>query len=284
MVKALATLLILFSLSYGKIIDALAAVVNSEPITTYEIQKLVAKLHIPPQKALELLIQKRLEEEQIKKLGIEVDDFELEEALETFARNKGMDTLALREAIESQGLPWEVYRETFREQLMRKKLYDKISKMEGKNISEKELREYYENHKEEFTIARKAKVQKYISPSKEVLQKIQHNPLYRPDTPALLVTGEEELHLDRINPAFANMINHTPEGGFTPIIPLPNDDRYLLIMVESKSDKEEIPFDQVREYILNKLVTQNRGKSVKEYFDKLRASAQIKILRMPKGE
>ncbi|MRI84199.1 MAG: hypothetical protein C6I00_07255 [Nitratiruptor sp.] len=282
--KILAIVLLLWSLAPAKVIDALAAIVNGEPITTYEIQQIASRLHISPQEALELLIRKKIEESQIQKLGIDVDEFELEEAIDAFAREKGMDLLALRQAIESQGIDWQTYKTRFKERLLRQKLYEAIIQQLGKNITPKQLENYYNNHKEEFTIARRAKVLKYISPSKELLEQIRANPLYRPENPALLAMGEEELDLQQVNPAFANLINNTPEGGFTPIIPLPNDNRYLLLLVQSKSDKRTLPFEQVQPFILTKLLAQDRERRVKEYFDKLRASAKVTILRMPKGE
>ncbi len=267
--------------SWAKMIDAIAVIVNNEPITTYEIAKVSSALHIPKSEALDLLIQKRLEEEQIKKLGIEVDEFELQEAIDKFAKEKGMDIFSLRQALESQGTSWEDYKKSFKEQLLRKKLYQKIATMTQAQPSEEMLKEYYENHKSEFTLAKRAHLIKYISPSKEILEKVKQNPLYEPENPVMLVKGSEDVELDKLNPAFASIINKTPQGSFTPILPLPNDNRYLLILVDSKQDYVTIPFEKAKGYILNKLASQNRSKSVKEYFDKLRASANIKVLRNP---
>ena len=275
-------LILLFGISlYATLIDGIAAVVNNEPITIYEIKQAAQRLHISPKDALELLIQKRIEESQIKKLGIDVDDFELERAIENFAAQKGMDLATFRQAIESQGISWSEYKKSFKEQLLRKKLYEKIAQDLSSNISEEQLRDYYENHKNEFTLAKKATLYKYISPSKEILERIRQNPLYTPENPALLAKGEEKVDLETLEPTFAAIINKTPEGGFTPILPLPNDKRYLLILVKSKEDQITIPFEKAKGFILNKLSNKNRSKSVKEYFDKLRASANIKIIRMP---
>jgi parvulin-like peptidyl-prolyl isomerase len=275
-------LLLLFGIGLSAaMIDGIAAVVNNEPITMYEIEQAAKRLHISPKEALELLIQKRIEESQIKKLGIDVDDFELEKAIENFAAQKGMDLASFRQAIESQGVSWSDYKRSFKEQLLRKRLYERIARDLASNITEEQLRDYYENHKNEFTLAKKATLYKYISPSKEILERIRQNPLYTPQNPALLAKGEEKVDLETLEPTFAAIINKTPEGGFTPILPLPNDDRYLLILVKSKEDRITIPFEKAKGFILNKLSNKNRSKSVKEYFDKLRASANVKIIRMP---
>jgi len=267
--------------AFARLIDGIAAVVNDSPITIYEIQKTSRALRVPPKEALELLIQKRLEEEQIRKLGIEVDDFELDEALERFAQSKGMSLPDLRRQIESRGIPWQEYKKSFKEQLLRKKLYQKIAQSHQSRPTREQLHEYYQNHLEEFVLAKRARLYKYVSPSKEILEKIRQNPMYKPKNPALLATGEEEVNLEEIEPTVAAIINKTPEGGFTPILPLPNDHRYLLILVKSKEEKITIPFEKAQHFILNKLMGKTSQQSVKEYFNRLRASANVKILRMP---
>ena len=279
--RTFAALLLITSALFAQIVDGIAAIVDGKPITLYEIAKVSHKTGLPPKEALELLIQKRLEEEQIKKLGVSVSDAELEREIERFARQKGLDYFGLRDAVESQGMDWQDYKRGFRERLLRKKLFDKIVATQGRP-SPQQIREYYENHPEEFTIAKKATLIKYVSPSKEVLERIRQNPLYRPENPDLLATGEEQVVLENLEPAFASIINRTPEGSFTPIIPLPQNQGYLLILVKSKEGEQKVPFEQVEGYIAQKLTKSGGTKSVKEYFDKLRASADVKIIRLPK--
>ena len=266
---------------FAKLIDGIAATVNNQPITIYEILSTAKNLNISKKQALDLLIQRRLEEEQIKKLGINVNDYEVEQALQNFAAQKGLDVYKLRQIIESKGVPWEVYKKEFKDQLLRKKLYEKISSMNQSRPNEEQLKEYYNNHIDEFKLAKRAVLYKYISPSKEILEKIRQNPLYKPQNPALLVSGTEEVNLEELEPTFAAIINKTPEGGFTPILPLPNDNRFLLIMVQSKKDTITVPFEKAKAFIANKLTKSSETKSIKEYFDKLRSSANIKIYRMP---
>ena len=264
-------------LSFAKVIDAVAIVVNDEPITTYEIEKTAKELGIPPSQAIDLLIQKKIERSEARRLGITVDDFELQNAIDDFARKKGMDIFELRNALENEGIEWEEYKKRFKEQLLRQKLYDRIAQLQMGQIDEAQLKEYYDTHKNEFEVAKKVKVIKYISPSKEILERIRQNPLYEPSDPLLLQKGGETIDLEKVNPQFAALLSQTPEGSFTQILPL--QDRYLLLYVEKKEGKELIPFEEAKNYILNKLAKKSRATSVKDYFDKLRASANIEILK-----
>ncbi len=264
---------------YAKFLDGIAIIVNNEPITTYEIEQTAQNLHIPKKEAIDLLIQKKLEVAQAKKLGISVSDFEVQNAIDNFARSKGMDIFSLREAIESKELSWEEYKKSFKEQLLRKKLYEAIARLQSKAPREQQLKEYYQNHPQEFQVAKRVQIVKYLSPSKEVLAKIDQNPLYQPQNPMLLQKGEESVELQKVNPKFATLLSQIPEGHFGPILPL--GDRYMLIYVAKKEGKEQIPFEEAKGYILKKLANTTRGKSVKEYFQKLKASANIKIVRLP---
>ncbi len=279
MKRVLLAVLVLACFGYAKFLDGIAIVVNGEPITTYEIQKTAARMGIPKKEAIDLLIQKKLEKSQAKKLGVEVSDFEVQNAIDNFARSKGMDIFSLREAIESKGLSWEEYKKSLKEQLERKKLYSAILHLQAKKPDEEQLKEYYDSHKNEFEVAKKVHIVKYISPSKELLAKIAQNPLYQPQSPMMLQKGEEVLDLSKVDPKFAFLLNHTPEGSFTQILPI--GDKFLLIYVDKKEGKELIPYEEARGYIIKKLASKVEGKSIKEYFDRLKASANIKIVRLP---
>ncbi len=277
--KKLLITVLLGSILVAKMVDGIAIVVNNEPITLYEIQSTAQKLHITPRQAIDLLIRKKLEEAQIKKLGIDVSEFELEDAIDNFARQKGMDILSLRQALEAQGIDWESYKKSFKEQLLRKKLYEKISQLNAKQISESRLKEYYNTHKEEFSVAKRVLVTKYISPSKELLEEIRRNPLTKAQNALFLQKGDELIELDKVDPRFATMLNSLKEGEFSQILPL--GEKYLLLYIQKKEGKEYIPYQEARNFILNKLTNQKGSKSIKEYFDRLKASANIKIIRLP---
>ncbi len=277
--RIVATLVLLFGLAlWGKMIDAVAVVVDGEPITTYEILNAAEKLGITKKAAIDLLVRQKLEEKQIKKLGIKVSESEVEKAIEEIARSKGMDLLSFQQALERQGIDWEGYKKAIKKQLLRKKLYAKIARTQTKMPSESEMKAYYESHPEEFTVAKKVEVTKYISPSKEVLARVAENPM-APQDPMVLTKGKEIIDLSKVNPQFASLLARTPEHSFTPILPL--GDRYLLLYIDRKIGVEKIPFEEAKNYILNKLANKSGTKNVKEYFDKLKAAADIKVLRLP---
>ena len=72
----------------AEVLDRIVATVNNIPITSYEVKKLSKRLNIDKNKALNILLNQKLIESEIKKRGIVVDNFELESALESIAKKK----------------------------------------------------------------------------------------------------------------------------------------------------------------------------------------------------
>ena len=278
--KKITLFLLFFTLfACAKIIDAIAIVVDGEPITTYEILSTAQKLHIPKKEAIDLLVRQKLEEEQIKKFHIHVSDEEVENTINTIIQSKGMDRFTFQQDLENRGISWQEYKDAIKKQLLRKKLYKKIAQMQTKMPTESELKNYYASHPEEFTVAKKVEVTKYIAPSQEILEQITKNPLATPKNAVLLAQGKEIIDLDKVDPRFASLLARTPRGHFTPILPL--GDKFLLLYIDKKIGTKKIPFSEAKNYILNKLANQSGTKNVKEYLDKLKAAANIKVLRLP---
>lgn len=264
---------------WGKMINAVAVIVDGEPITTYEILNLSQKLGITKKDAIDLLVRQKLEQKQIKKFGIKVSDREVQEAILNIARSKGMTLAQLQAALASQGVSWQNYTESIKKQLLRKKLYRAIMQITARNISEQDLRNYYNTHPHEFTLARSVVVTKYISPSQELLEEIARGGNVPKENTILLTIDTEKVDLDRVNPQFAALLSRTPEGSYTPILPL--GDKFLLLYIQKKEGTQNIPFEEARSYIINKLAKQKNSNKIQEYFDKLKAAADIKIIRLP---
>ena len=85
MKKILLASLIFLSLN-AKIVDKIVAVVNNSPITSYDIKTLQNNLHINKNQALNMLIDKKLIQNEIKKRGISVDDYEINDAMRNIAK------------------------------------------------------------------------------------------------------------------------------------------------------------------------------------------------------
>jgi peptidyl-prolyl cis-trans isomerase SurA len=107
----------------AEVVDRIAAVVNDDIITWTEVYEIGAE-HIErgatadpsKRRALELevldvLIGRRLVEQEMRRLGIEVGDPDIERALADIARQNGLDRERLQREVEASGMDWDAYLE-----------------------------------------------------------------------------------------------------------------------------------------------------------------------------
>lgn len=149
----------------GKVINAIAAVVNDEIITLYEINKEATPVIREAEKAsslddaarsqirrtvLDRLVEKKLVEQKIKELNIKVSEEEIRQAIDDVKKQNSMTQEALVSALAAQGLSFDLYRSQLVEQLEKLKLVsmEVRSKIQ---VGESEMREYYEANRSKYT-------------------------------------------------------------------------------------------------------------------------------------
>ena len=125
-------------LSSGKIVNAIAAVVNDEIITLNEVEQESQPLIREAEKkspldaatrsklrhtALEHLIDKKILDQKVKELNIKVGDEEIKQAIDDVKKQNNMASQEVFvSALAGQGLTFEQYRSQLREQIEKLKL------------------------------------------------------------------------------------------------------------------------------------------------------------------
>jgi len=149
----------------GKLVNAIAAVVNDDIITLYEIKRetkaltkdreKVAPLDEAarkqmPETALNLLIEKSLIRQKIKELNVKVSDDEVRQSIEDVKRQNNLSQAALVAALSSQGITYEQYFSQLRDQLEKLKLVS-MEVRSKIHVSDSEIKEYYEANPDQFS-------------------------------------------------------------------------------------------------------------------------------------
>jgi peptidyl-prolyl cis-trans isomerase SurA len=154
----LAALLVLTPvLASAERLDGIVAVVNDEVIVESELAKEINLMvpqiegrgtQMPPpdvleRQVLERLILKRLQVQEAGRLGIEVDDATLTQALENIAGRNGLTLEELRDAVEAGGIRFEDFREDTRMQILTSRLQSQeIAK--GIQVTDQEVERFLE--------------------------------------------------------------------------------------------------------------------------------------------
>ena len=269
MKKIFLSFLVCISLN-AEIVDKVVASVNNEPITSYDIQITAKKMHINENQALNYLIDQKLIDSEIKKRGIEVDDFEINQAMENIAERNNLSLFEFKNILEQKG-ELEKFKEQLKENLLKQKLFSQIvnSKLQ---ITPDELKNYYKTHKNEFAIFKTVQVTKYSSNNPQVLQNLFNNPYYNDPN---IKTKTEVYDSSNMPLNLIFLFKNTKVGQFSPIINEGLD--YVTYYVANKNGKTYLPFEKVQNIIAQQIASQKRDIILREYFDKVKNRADIRI-------
>lgn len=149
-----------------KLVNAIAAIVNDEIVTLYEVNRESQPVIREAEKktilandtrsqirraALEHLIEKKLIDQKVKELNIKVTDEEIRQAIEDVKKQNNMASQdVLVTALASQGLTFEQYRSQLKEQIEKLKLVSMEVRAKIQ-VGESEMREYYEANRSKYS-------------------------------------------------------------------------------------------------------------------------------------
>ena len=270
-----AFLLSFYLANASQISNGIAAIIENEPITINELRKAAAQLKTDETTALNLLIRDRLETAQIKNLKIEASDYEVNQRLEKIANDSGMNVAGLRSAVTSKGGDYAQFKDDVAKSIKQEKLYQSIFSEAKINISENAARAYFEQNPSAFARFSDISVTRYVAPSADFLE------VARKSSP---MNTNHSVHMDvldlkseQIPPQLREIFQQTADGTFTQIFQTPEG--FEMFYVASKKGQTMPEFDEVRDEAMNALYKLEQDRVIGEYFNKLRAKANVKYLR-----
>ena len=150
----------------AEVANRVVAFVNSDVVTLYELNnRIKALIGSDPEelrkidrerfeeverRVLELLVEEKITLAKVKELGIDVEDREVDAAVERIRESNNWSREDLLHNIRREGTTLEKFREELRQSIQR----DRLLNFEVKSrivISEESLRKHYESHLDSFT-------------------------------------------------------------------------------------------------------------------------------------
>ncbi len=282
------------------------AKVNGESITRGELERatmiLIPKTYFHAsvsgdkkkdveKKALEELIEKKLLLQQAKKMGLKVTRDEIENQAKAIAKSfknkKDFQAALLKASFDIKS-----FEKAIEEDILMKKFYEKEIKA---TISEKELKEYYDNNLFKFKEPEKIKVRMiYVKDDptdpkgkEKAKKKIQ-------EAYAKIKAGEKFADIaakysDAMSRIKGGDIGFTHKGRLDPIIDdvafalkkgemseiVGNDKGFYLAFVEDKKPQRLIPFEATKDRLKKSLIAKTENKRKKIWLEKLKKNAMI---------
>jgi peptidyl-prolyl cis-trans isomerase SurA len=242
------------------------------------------------------LVEKKLAEQQIKALGIRVEEGEIIGTIERVKQNNFFTDETLRQRLAENGMTMDQYRRDIKEQILRAKLIDYKVKS-NIIITKEDVQSYYNDHHEEYAGAAKYHLRNIIMKT-PVYGEGKQNVLQRMETVlARLQQGEAFADLaviysespiaenggdiglfkpEDLDESIRDALEKIKTGEFTAIID--TDLGYQIFYLEEIVTTEGISLEKASPAIEEKLYKQELEIKFKSWISDLKEDAHIQII------
>jgi len=262
---------VLFTFAEAKMVDGIAMIVNGEAVTTSEIRAVQQQMGVSKQQAVDLLVQDRLQKAAMRKISIPQSTVDTKIA--QIAAQNNLTVPKMQKLLKQQGTSWSKYRRSIKESLKKQKFFrEKVSATMVKP-SEDELKLFYENHKKEFIIPTSISMVEYSSTSEKTLKDFLKT---RKKTKGVRSRSVKK-STSNLNSGLLGTLLQTQNGSFTR--PFNAGDKFISYKILSKNGQKSMSFEDAEGAVAGRWRQQQQGKALKDYFEKMKTNADIKIIR-----
>jgi len=287
----------------GEVMDRIIAIVNDDIITLKEAEKHVRVekegrfvsineylTNLRLQEKIDLLIDDVLIRQQAKRLKIDVEEKEVEAIIENIKKQYLIDDAELKQKLREDNISYEDFKSGLRSNVLKSRLLNRVISPEV-NVTEQDLRQYYDKHKEEFIDEEYRLQQIFVSGQRpdgqkraaEAYKLLQEGKSFEDvvkdfsdDTKSSAAGGDIGFvkKVDLI-PQLREVAGFLAVGVYSSIITTPYG-FHILKLIEKKKG-ETITFEMAKDTINEKVVQEESEKRYKDYIVKLRKGSYIEV-------
>ncbi|HUV59970.1 MAG TPA: SurA N-terminal domain-containing protein [Desulfatiglandales bacterium] len=310
-------LLIVFTLAPGyllaEITNRIVARVNSDIITLHDLNTSIKKLTGSSAKDLQLgnekkfyemrraildnLINEKITEQQIIKLGIKVTAKDVEEAIEKVKKENNFTQEELINSLKQKGVSLKEYKDEVEKEIERFRFvnYEVKSKIV---ITEEEIKKYYQTHSKEYTEVSKVRLERIFlkvrSPNDkeeiarvkslgvEILQRLKQGhdfsemaKIYSQGPAGTEGGNLGWIKASQLELTLRKKIDELLVGEHTDLDFAPSGFQIIKLAEEKKGGLK--PFEEIRDAIYSKLFKEKVEKRYATWLNKLRKESFIKV-------
>jgi len=263
-------LLTFLTFSQAKMIDAIAVVVEGEPVTTAEIVAVQQQMKISKKEATDLLIKDRLQKSAMNTIEIAEDSIDVK--IEAIATQNNLTIPKMQKVLKEQGTTWRAYRSSVRDAMKKEKFYQEKVVSTIPPPTEDQLKLFYTNNKDSFIIPSSIKMIEYSAPTESKM-----NHFLQTKNKKGIKSRSVTKQTKDMNEALLKPILQTQDGSFTR--PFNAGDKFISYKILSKSGHNTMPYEVAQGAVAAKWKQQQQSKALKDYFEKLKTNADIQYIR-----
>ncbi len=260
----------MLTFAQAKMVNGIAMVVDGEAVTTAEIHAVQKQMNVGKQQAVDMLVQDRLQKAAMKKVSIPESD--VDSKIAQIAALNNLTVPKMQKLLKQQGTSWTRYRTTVKESLKKQKFYRETIAPTLAKPSEDELKLFYEAHKKEYVMPKSISMVEYSASTEEKLKKFLQTKK-KIGVRSHSVTKSTS----NLNPALLGKLLQTQNGSYTR--PFNAGDKYISYKVLSKNGKKSMSFEDAKNAVFGRWRQEQQGKALKDYFEKMKTNADIRIIR-----
>jgi parvulin-like peptidyl-prolyl isomerase len=260
----------LLSLVEARIIDSIALIVEGEPVTTAEIRALRTQMGVSKKKAIDLLIQDRLQKSAMN--DIKIDETLIDGKISDIASQNNITVPKMQKVLKSQGTSWSKYRSSIEQSMKKEKFFNENISRSIPQPTENELKHYYKKYKSKFFMPKTISVIEYTTPTMEAMKKFLSTKNKKGIKNKWMKKQTKDL-----DPSILESFLQTQDNSFTK--PLNAGDRFITYKVLSKNGKRTMSFEMARGGLTRKWKQEQQSQALKEYFEKLKTNVDIEYIR-----
>ncbi len=301
----------------AKVVDRIVATVNDEIVLLYDLNQTI-KPYVDSIKAsnysyekerqmlfklredaLNMLIEQKLADQEIKRHKISVSNQQINNAIEGIKKTTFITDEELREKLKRQGLTLEEYRKQIKEEILREKLISREVKSKIVITSE-DIKTYYKNHKDVYSGKKRYHLRNIImkvaanadeteklmifNKIEAVLSELKQGEAFDKlariysDSPLASEGGDLGLfEVKDLSPQLQEAVKVLKEGEYTPV--LDTDQGYQILYVQEIKKSPGKTLEESTPEISQKLYKDTVNIKYASWLKDLKSRSHIKIIR-----
>jgi len=274
MYKLFLILLISVNISFAGLINGIAITVNDDPITLYDIDQKMLTENMDKNEAVSSLIDNVLYDQLLQKYNINVDIFDINDYIEKLASSNNMDVFTFKSIVKQKYPDYSIFEKETKSIVTRQKLIKKLVQGQLKIATNEDMLLHYETNKNDYTTVKTVSIVQYVTNKRSSLLSAIKSPLLLPQD---VQRNPLTLQIKDLDPQMQYLLNNTKENSFTPIFT--SNKMYNALFVIKKEGIDTLDFEIVKNKIFNEIMSLREKKYLKDFFEKQKLTADIKIIR-----